>query len=201
MPKTRILPRPSIPGDLDSRGKRAFERIVAEGADATKLSRLIGTLIMGASLPKNSIPLAVAGMTSKKLRQLPAQIRDLACSIENVNNNPHLQDSDDPGGPGWGSPSKVAEQLPGMLKSYALKLEGQICSISRFLQVNPAFFDLTIVFKRKVLRYVEQATGKPRFSLVAELLNSAFLAADLDNDTDAAALRYLHIHPELLNRP
>jgi hypothetical protein len=59
------------------------------------------------------------------------------------------------------------------------------------------------VFRLKLLNYVQQTTGAPRFSLVADLLYGAFTAARIDGelDVDADTLRKLYIRQSTFKSP
>lgn len=86
--------------------------------------------------------------------------------------------------------------LSNMLYSYADDLKNSLEFKRQYLKEHPRFLDFQIIFRRKLLSYVDQATGNPNFSLVADLLNGALLAADVDTYVSASSLRNLYIRPQ-----
>jgi hypothetical protein len=169
----------AVPG-----AKKAFDSLVKKNADPDKLMEAVLMAAHAYKLPKSYDYYAVIGMTRSQVNDLPDRLRQAARWVELVEDNPYLE-AEPP-------LSVFAGELPASLRRYARHVESTVKFGRDFMKKNPRYTDLVTVFKRKLLRYVNQSTGAPHFSAVSNLLNAALLANGRDDSVEPSALRKLH---------
>jgi hypothetical protein len=164
--------------------KRAFDRLIQRKVCPETLWNLLELAVHNQSFPRSHDMFFVDGMTRKQVTNFPRRLREVARQIDGVRENFNLKPN-----PGI---EDAGLSLASSLRRYADQLERALRFGRAFMAKNPRYWDLAAIFRLKLLNYVEQNTGTPQFSLIADLLHGAFIAAGMDIDVDADSLSKLH---------
>jgi len=172
----------------EPRVKEAIDDLISRGTRSDQLMQLV-LMIPGAS--KKAEPLA-AGITERRLRALPDRINELSLEIERINQSPFLTPrrmhdyfASHPAGYSELRSAGVLETaanyfpaIPGLLRLYAKHLHAALDCFhpkGRGRKVTPRdYFRMQRLLTLRLLRVVRDATGKPRYSEVATLLEAAY---------------------------
>jgi hypothetical protein len=190
--------RPKITLDevrADAKARSAYDSLVQMNVNQDQLWILLQCAVDAQFGPSSIDLLYVDGMTRRRLDAFPNRLRSIAREIELVEQSMYLESK--------GETEPIARGLPGWLRSYADQQDRNIRHYRSMTSLNPRYFFMSAVFKRKLLRFVHQSTGQPHFALVADLLNGAFSAAGLPAKKliEAGSLRNLYRRKETLRRP
>jgi hypothetical protein len=182
-------------------------RLVRLGVKRDQILRLVLS-IPGAS--KESVPL-VEGMELRRLRELPDRIKNLSGTIKRVNESPFLTPqrlrelASHAGYPrpliGIATPEQAETTstcflaIPNLLHLYAEHLRVWLdCFHPRRLNrkgIRRNYSQMQYMLTLRLLRVVRDATGKPRYSEVATLLDAAYRVGGEPKVIDAEDLNKL----------
>ena len=165
--------------------KKSFSNLCEAGCPAKEFGRRLWATCVIMSL--GSIPLIDGGKLSKaQLRRLPTRLRALAEIIHSLNATSLAPANEAKGAPNdtQGQPAREYlirhyEMIPGMLNVYADHLE----RFSNFARKTVKRLTLGHVVVIKMLRYVEERTGTPRYSEMADLLQQGCFIVERTKST------------------
>jgi hypothetical protein len=161
----------------------AFDKLCSKGADRYELGTCVLTAARFRGFRQDD-PLSVSGISRASLEKLPADIRGVAHQVALVAENPNLYSAS--------TEEDYIRSLVEDLKGYADDLEVKIKTFRSFLRRHPRHYDMQSVSRRKLLRYVHKATGRPRYGLVADVLSGAPALVGEETIVDASSLRKLY---------
>ena len=161
----------------------AFDKLCSKGAERYELGKRVLTAARFRGFRQDD-PLSVSGISRASLEKLPADIRGVAHEIALVAKNPNL----------YSAPAEedYIRSLVEYLQGYADDLEAKIKTFRSFLRRHPRHYDMQSVSRRKLLRYVHKATGRPSYGLVADVLSGAPALGSEEPIVDASSLRKLY---------
>lgn len=194
--------RQNIPGLDDIRkapnGKATVEALISAGVDAEKLESAMQFVVFVCLMPPAARLQDVRGFSRKSLPLFPAELRRTATRLELVRKNPFYAEFLN-----LAVPSSNWEQTCAELRMYAHRLEIVIRSIRQNAEANSKEYDLRLFAKRMLLATIAEATGRPPFEQVAQLLSAAYDLAVPDDPpraVEASTLRHLWTQYEDKNR-
>jgi hypothetical protein len=167
---------------LFARGKvyeELFNSICKAGCDAETLGGLLFAVCTIAVANREGF-LDLGDMSAAQLKRLTKDLRSLADLVERVNRtrlNPAIDILVAPPDPDRGPIRKhvasLYDRLPGIMRAYSFHLE-------RFSKFTKALLKrLTFVhfLTLRLLLYIEESTGSPRYENMSDLLTGGFLVA------------------------
>jgi hypothetical protein len=165
--------------------EKSFSNLCEAGCPAKEFGRRLWATCVIMSL--GSIPLINGGKLSKaQLRRLPTRLRALAEIIHSLNATslaPANEAKAAPYNP-QGQPAREYlirryEMLPGMLNVYASHLE-RFSNLARKAVKRLTLGHVVVI---KMLRYVEERTGTPRYAEMADLLQQGCFIVERTKST------------------
>jgi hypothetical protein len=128
----------------------------------------------------------VRGFSRKSLALFPQELRRTATRIEMIRGNPLY-------GLALKSllPGHHWEETCKNLRAYADYSDILIRAFRQAAEDNPRNYDLRLFSKRELMDKVTEATGRPHYNKVADLLNAAYDIVDPSLSEEASALRHL----------
>lgn len=187
--------------------EEAIGKLVRWGVKRDQVLRLVLSIPDASKTP---VPL-VEGMETRRLRELPDRIEVLSGTIKRINESPfltpeRLRDIASPAG----SPkpligTKTPEQaettsncflaIPGLLDLYAEHLRERLDHFYPTTRgrrgISRDYFRMQRLLTLRLLRIVRDATGKPRYSEIATLLEAAYRVGGEPTVIDAESLKKL----------
>jgi transposase len=152
---------------VDPRASSSFRRLVEAGSKADELENHLKQAVVAYKFPRRFDPLAVPGMSRKRIERFPDELRLVACGVEMVNEHPFFGESE--------GIDQKAKLLARSLRSYADYCQETIRSFRSGMKTNPRHFDMQSIFRRKLLQYVYSSTGDWHYQWVADVLDPFFV--------------------------
>jgi hypothetical protein len=165
--------------------RAAIEELVAAGMNQHRLELAVQSVVFFQIMPAVRVQ-DVRGFTRKSITLFPGELRRTATRIEMVS-----------GSLFYGMvanlfmPGSHWEETCKNLRAYADLWDVLIPAFRQTSKDNPREYDLRLFAKRRLIAEVAEATGKPRYNRLAELLTAAYDAVDLPLREEASALRHL----------
>jgi len=169
----------------DRCARKAFDKLCSKGADRSELEQRVLTAAHVRGF-RGYDPVLVPGIARSSLEKLPADIQGVANEMTLVARNPNLYSL---------AEEDYVRKLVEVLQRYADDLEAKIKTFRSFLRKHPRHYDMQSVTRRELLRYVQKATGRPRYGLVADILSGAPTVGREQLVVDASSLRKLYTNP------
>jgi hypothetical protein len=169
-------------------GRAAIEELLAAGVEQDRLESAVQIVVLARLMPVIKFQ-DVRGFSRKSLALFPEELRRTATRIEMIRGNPLYGMALDLFLPGshW-------KETCNNLRNYANFSEILIRALRKGAEDNPREYDLVLFSKRRLLAEIADATGRPHYDRVAELLNAAFDLVAPEDETlneDGSALRHL----------
>jgi len=166
-------------------GRAAIEELVAAGVAQERLEAAVQFVLFVQIMPAVRTQ-DVRGLPGKSLATFPEELRRTATRIEMIRRNPLYRMAADLFLPGshW-------EETCKNLKAHAVFWDAWIRALRQAAKDNPREYDLRLFAKRNLMAVVAEATGKPHFNRLAELLNASYGVVDLSLCEEGSALRHL----------
>jgi hypothetical protein len=186
-PRRTIIVPPKLSWESvlkDKAANRAFYLLTQRGASPEELKMLLEITVVEFFSARSYDMLMVEGLTREQLGGFPNRLRDVARTIQKVEENPHLGTLD--------SPREEVRILLEGLRHYADQLQSAIKFSREFMDKHPRYWDMRSIFQLKLLDYLKKTTGKPHYAAGSSLLTAALTSVGLDIIVDEQSLRKLY---------